>query len=362
MRFTNSHLQQSFADAVNSCQVLTAEQATQFVELGFCKISGAFSVKHAEEVVDAAWTELSSRFQIDREDPTSWQGEPTNGHSRRGYFRTQGNDRRYLLSEVAPDALSAQTDVIGGAARLHDDGKNLKWGNAAISNLGIDDDPRWEEPSPYQPGWHKDGWHFRHFMHSPEQGLLVVPIYSHILPKSGGTVVAADSLKPVAQLLRSNPQGLHPDSVQGAGYLIPGLVEQCSDFRELTGEPGDMYVIHPYVLHRVAINPTTRPRFIANMALVLKEPMPFLKDEKYALSLVELAVFHALGEETIHFDPERELKAHKPFPFRNEEERTQEQVDLKEEMRELATRGIVSPGWATQFGYMSNREYIHSTM
>ena len=31
-------------------------------------------------------------------------------------------------------------------------------------------------------GWHKDGWMFRHFLDSAEQGLLVLVIYNDIVP------------------------------------------------------------------------------------------------------------------------------------------------------------------------------------
>ena len=210
---------------------------------------------------------------MDEHDPDTW-GQPFNG-GRLGYIRTKGTDRRLALQAEAPRAFQAQADAVGGADRLPDHGENLIWRDAAIGNLRVAAGVEWEPPGPRQAGWHKDGWHFRHFLNSPEQGLLTVPIYSDIQPRSGGTFIAPDSIRPVAQLLAQHAAGLHPDSVQGSGYLIPGLIEQCSRFEELTGKAGDMALLHPYMLHRVSVNPSTRPRFIANMALVLTEPMRF---------------------------------------------------------------------------------------
>ena len=34
--------------------------------------------------------------------------------------------------------------------------------------------------------------------------------------------------------------------------LIPGLIEQCSRFVEVTGRAGDVWLIHPFMLHRVS--------------------------------------------------------------------------------------------------------------
>ena len=358
--FKTREFQESLDIAVNSLEVLTEDEAKHFVQYGYVVVKGAFPEVHANEVSHAAWEELASDFSIDKHDPISWQPTADKPHGH-GYVRTKGTGLHYQLRELAPRAFKAQADVIGGVERLPNCGEDLHWGNAVISNLGIEDDPRWEPPSSRQPHWHKDGWHFRHFMHSPEQGLLIVPLYSEIRPKSGGTVIARDSIKPVAKLLHRSSDGLHPDSVQGQGYLIPGLIEQCSDFVELTGQPGDVVLIHPYVLHRVAINPSTRARFIANMALVLKQPMSFVRTKQRQLSLVELAILFAIGESEYDFRAGRPLKAFKPFPFRDVEQKMTEHAALQSEMRKLAERGIVTPEWAPDYGYMSNREYAQMT-
>ena len=277
---------------------------------------------------------------------------------RPGYVRTKGTGRRLRLKADVPRAFHAQADAIGGAGRLPDAGESLAWRDAAIGNLGLPGEADWQPPASRQPGWHKDGWHFRHFLDSPEQGLLTVPIYSDILPRSGGTFIATDSIAPVARLLASIPAGLHPDSVQGAGYLIPGLIEQCTEFRELTGEAGDMALLHPFMLHRVSTNPSTRPRFIANMALVLAEPMRFSRapdDAHSTYSLTELAVLNALAKPEYDFNATRPALAFKPSPFRDEEDAERQRGLLSDEMAQMAKRGLVTPDWATEQGYYSNQ-------
>jgi len=51
---------------------------------------------------------------------------------------------------------------------------------------------------------------FRHLLDSPEQGLLVVPLFNDILPQSGGTHIATDSIGVVSRFLVNHPEGLHP--------------------------------------------------------------------------------------------------------------------------------------------------------
>lgn len=343
----------AFDAAAAKCRALTRDEARHFVEHGYVVVRGAFPKAFAADVCQGAWDEMGREHGVDEHDPDTW-GQPFNG-GRLGYIRTKGTDRRLALQAEAPRAFQAQADAVGGADRLPERGENLIWRDAAIGNLRVAAGLDWESPGPRQAGWHKDGWHFRHFLNSPEQGLLTVPIYSDIHPRSGGTFIAPDSIRPVAQLLAQHAAGLHPDSVQGSGYLIPGLIEQCSRFEELTGEAGDMALLHPYMLHRVSVNPSTRPRFIANMALVLTEPMRFDRSVGETYSLVELAVLRALQADTVEFRQTRPAHAFRPFPFRDEAEADEERVLLNAEMAQMAQTGTVTPDWAEEFGYMTNR-------
>ena len=79
----------------------------------------------------------------------------------------------------------------------------------------------------------------------------------------------------LARFLAQRPEGLHPDGTQGGGYLIPALVEQCQQFEELTGNAGDVALLHPLMLHRASANPSGRARFIQNGRLSLEEPLCF---------------------------------------------------------------------------------------
>ena len=346
----------AFDAAFANCRLLSRDQALHFIEHGYARIRGAFGRELAAAVRAQAWRELRDKHGATEQDPKTW-GVIGGLNGIPGYVRTAGSGRRFTLRADAPRAFQALADVVGGAERLPADGEKLAWGDGAIANLGggSKSPPSQGVHSPVrQRSWHKDGWHFRHFLDSPEQGLLVVPIFSDILPRGGGTCIATDSIAPVARLLASNPQGFHADSVQGAGYLIPGLVEQCSRFAELTGETGDMAILHPYMLHRPCRNASAHPRFIANAALVLAEPLRFDRPPGETYSLVELAVLRALDVARFPFETTHDREAFVPGPFRDEAEKTNQRKRLAAEMRTMAQRGVVTPTWGPECGYMSN--------
>lgn len=355
LRFDSAAFEAAFDAAVDRCETLSPDDARHFVEKGYVVVHEAFSRTFADAVCQGAWDEMHREHGVDEHDPDTWANPFKSRRGMLGYIRTKGTDRRLPLKTDAPRAFQGQVDAIGGAERLPAGGESLAWRDAAIGNLGVPGGPGWEPPGPRQPGWHKDGWHFRHFLNSAEQGLVTVPIYSDIRPRSGGTFIATDSIRPVAELLARHPAGLHPDSVQGGGYLIPGLIGQCSQFEELTGQAGDMILLHPYMLHRVSVNPSRRPRFIANMALVLAQPMRFHRPPEETYSLAELAVLRALRADSFDFVATRPALAFTPGPFRDETEAETQGNLLRQEMTDLARDGTVTPSWASDFGYMSNR-------
>lgn len=327
---------------------LAPQQAAHFLEHGYVVVRKAFPEAFAEAARAQAWAELRQRHGVDPRDRRTWAGRGAPGPVP-GYFRTPGSGRRLRLETEAPRAFAALADVVGGVDRLPNSGAELAFGDAAVANLG-GGNVRWQPPRARRRGWHKDGWHFRHFLDSPEQGLLLVPFLSDVQPRSGGTCMATDSIAPVARLLAQHPEGLHGDGVQGGGYLIPGLIEQCGRFAELTGAAGDLAIVHPYMLHRAAPNPSERPRFIANVALVLDEPLRFHRAAG-DYSLVELATLRALGVDRLPFAPTAPRERLVPAPFRDDQQRQRERARLAAERTALAAAGTEMPAWGAALGY-----------
>jgi len=214
---------------------------------------------------------------------------------------------RVNFESIAPRAWQAACELIGGADRA----LSCSWGDGFIINFGREPFA-WQPPSPtIYPEWqiwHKDGDFFRHFLDSPEQGLLTLVLWSDVRHQGGATFVAADSVAPVARFLAAHPEGAYPfpqpPGVDDAPvFAFADLIAPCREFVEATGEAGDVYLLHPYILHAKSQNVLRLPRIITNPPLTLAEPMRFDRTDPSEFSLVERAVLRALDVSSVEFTP-----------------------------------------------------------
>jgi phytanoyl-CoA dioxygenase PhyH len=277
---------------------LTDEQAEHFLERGFVTVRGAFDAAAARRWLDDAWI----RFGYDRDDPGSWVEK-----------RIHLSARSHVDARTfAPAAWRTAMDLTGGEERLV---LPWRWGDSFIANLGVGDDRPWQPPSPAVGGWHKDGDFFRHFLDSPEQALLTLVLWTDMLPQGGGTFVAADSVPVVARYLAEHPEGVLPGDFDYAA-----LIGQCRDFVEMTGEAGDVVLLHPYTLHATSQNVLGIARIITNPPLALREPMNFRRPGD-GFSLVEQAILGSLGVSRLDFAPTVPRERVVPDRVRRQQER-----------------------------------------
>jgi len=259
--------------------MLTPQQREQFLAEGHLIIKGAFPREDSLQWV----RDECARAGYDVDDPQTW---------RKAYERMELS-RHEPLAAYAPAAWQASCDLMGGEDRVSS--------QPAISLFAVNfkqgADAPYQPPSALSSGWHKDGWHFRHFLDSPEQGLLGIPLFTDVLPRGGATFLAVDSVPVVARCLAAHPEGVGPDD-----FGTKALLAECHDFREATGEAGDVYLLHPYMLHAVGQNVLQRPRAITNLCYELQEPMSLNRpDGDY--SPVEAAILRGLGVEHYDFQP-----------------------------------------------------------
>jgi hypothetical protein len=272
--------------------VLSPDQIEHFLARGFVAVRGCFTREEAARYTDSLWTRLG----YDEHDPSTWALSSIH----------MPTHREIDVATFAPKAWRAACELVGGEDRISPDAP-YRWNDAFIVNLwegttppwSPEPQPAWEPASPRSPGWHKDGDFFRHFLDSPEQGLLTLVLWSDVHHQGGATFVAADSVAPVARYLAEHPEGVAPP-VLGHSAEHGDLIGQCADFVEATGEVGDVYLLHPFVLHAKSRNHLRRPRFITNPPLTLAEPMRFDRPDP---SPVERAVLRALGADSYAFTP-----------------------------------------------------------
>ena len=262
---------------------LSAGEIEQFEREGHLILRRCFEREDAAPLVEEAWRLMG----YEEDEPATW-AQP---------LRFLFPSTKVPIREFSPKLWAALCILAGGEERLADPNAGLgQW----VVNLGRGKDEEWTPPGPGVQGWHIDGNWFRHFLDSPEQGLLVVPIFSDITPRGGGTVFAADSIPVVAKYLQARPSGVLPGEIPSRE-----LVEQCHDFRELTGEVGDVAIFHPLMLHSFAQNHSGRARFITNICLSFREPLRFDRESTES-SPVERAVLRGLGVEKMEWRIEGE--------------------------------------------------------
>jgi hypothetical protein len=257
---------------------VASEHARRFVAQGWVAVENALDPSFCEEVVARGFERLGTMETEPATWPQGWHNLPVEG-----VFR---------INEVAPRAASVLDELVGGreCVRFGDIPDNL------IFNFRNDDAP-WE-PSDWRAsgaGYHKDGDWFRHFLDSPEQGLLGVVFWRDVAADQGATFIAADSIAPVARHLASHPEGLLPHD-----FGSTKILEQCRNFQALTGKQGTIVWAHPYLVHSKSVNQTDRPRVISNTSVMLSSSLQFCRDDD-AYTPVEQVVLDALGVSSLSF-------------------------------------------------------------
>jgi hypothetical protein len=265
--------------------VLSESDVEHFVRRGFVKVPGCFSRELAN-----SWTRAAcERLYCDLDDPSSWPP---------GRMRAP-RAQRVPMVELVPRAWAAAAQLLGGVERIGGGTQENTWGDEFLINFGGEANATWNPPSATIQSydlWHKDGDFFRHFLDSPEQGLLVIALFSDLTARGGGTYLACDSVGHVARFLAERPEGVLPDD-----FPFADMVRRCQDFVEVTGEVGDVFLLHPFMLHSWSINTQQRPRFMTNPPVQLKDPMVFDRANAADQSPVERGVLLGLGVESYAF-------------------------------------------------------------
>ena len=258
--------------------ILSDTDQAHFLERGFVVARHAIPPDWVRQWQDLAW----QRLGYDREDPQTWAKERVH----------LPPSQAVRVEEWAPRAFQAACELIGGRERLREP---FFWGDVFVCNMAEGAGQPYREPNAQSPGWHKDGYFFRHFLDSPQQGLLIIAAWTDVVSRGGGTFIAPDSVGVVARFLAEHPEGVKPD-------VFGALIEQCEVFEEVPAQAGDVILLHPFMLHAVSQNVLRRPRFITNPILMLREPMNFNRRDG-AYSLVEHAVLRALDAQSFDFQP-----------------------------------------------------------
>jgi len=298
---------------------LTESQKEHFRQHGWLKLSNCFTKEQADWVTKDVWTRLG----MDPNDKSTWKPRTNMPHH-----------REFDASEFAPKAWAAICEVCGGEDRITPESK--QWKDSLIVNLGSEENEGREVDPKQLDIWHVDGDFFVHYLDSPEQGLLVIPLFTDIVPGGGATFICPEAIPKIAKHLHDHPDGVSvrmaprgdPEFAKPASLdWYNSLARSCDGFVEAHGNVGDVYLLHPLMLHTVSWNPLRRLRIITNPPVSLTQPHDFNRPDG-AYSLVEQTTLRALGVESL---PEWKITAarEKVVPERIKVQERMKQEELK---------------------------------
>ena len=264
------------AGADQDCGVLTPAELEAFVADGFVAVPHAFSRQLASACVDVVWDHLEQQAvrRADRHSwtrPLVWVSCPEGGP-----FREVGTS----------SALWEAYDQLIGPGR---------W----PPRRGVGGSIPVRFPSEEDPGY--AGWHFESgtprgdktwsSVHSPTRALLALFLFTDVGDEDAPTLVLRGSHLDVAALLgRAGEAGLEWSALE---HHLPASTFEREVVRA-TGEAGDVYLCHPFLVHRASWPHRGRtPRVMAQPSIWLKEPYALI-DRRGALP-VERAILAGLA-------------------------------------------------------------------
>jgi hypothetical protein len=143
----------------------------------------------------------------------------------------------------------------------------------------------------------------------------VIPIWEDIRPRGGGTYISPDGLDMIAKYLAAHPEGVLPTGLSFTPSTSKTKdpkddphywshlkeIKNCKHFVEMTGQKGDVILLHPLMMHSASKNYLREPRIITNPPVALKEPFNFARKNPEEYSLVEKKTLLALGVDHLDF-------------------------------------------------------------
>jgi ectoine hydroxylase-related dioxygenase (phytanoyl-CoA dioxygenase family) len=246
---------------------LTHEQRRRFETRGLVRLDGFFSDTAAEAMADRLWADLARREGIQRRAPGTWRVERP--------FQFQALQASGAFDAMATPALRALLDDLMGRDRW---AAPAHWGQPLVCFPTSGD---WDVPHRH---WHLDGPCDPAARRTMVGRLFL--ILAPLAPQGGGTVVATGSHRIVEatadrageQLSSSemrkrlraqhgwfdalmSPAGERTQQFMDAEVEIAGVPVQVE---EMSGRPGDLYLMHPRALHAPAPNKAAGPRLVVS--------------------------------------------------------------------------------------------------
>ena len=262
--------------SVSKRKQLTAKEVSEFIEKGFIVLRQIFRSELVERVVPLVWHEMHEL----PDDPSTWtmpvrivekllQNLPMNEVLTRRY--------RDTLDDLCGVGRWETNDGIGYWINLFPNFAN----------------PPWRPPT---IGWHIDTQTGGQNTNAPDLALVGMELFSNIDPSGGGTAIRVGSHRYVARVDAEAGHTLSSDDLSSRAEVVTGQLPVV----EVTGQAGDVLLMHPFTIHATSPNTRDCVRIAANRPISLYEPLNFNRTDPSSYSPVECAVVDALTRSSLY--------------------------------------------------------------
>lgn len=276
---------------------LSEEDLAHFLKHGWVKIPSCFDRVTADKFTSSLWSRLGIS-----DDKSTWSSPDLQKFLNAGRINMPSINK-YPAKELAPKAWSGICQLLGGEEHISPE--HTTWNDGLIVNFGTPEGENKDIRPQDLKGWHVDGDFFVHYLDSPEQALLVIPLFTDIRIGGGGTFICPPAIKLVAQYLYDNPAGVshrftprgdpsfsREDGLTWFNTLAASMPDDA--FVECTGQVGDVFLLHPFMLHSASNNKLRELRIITNPPVSLREPFQLQRDDG-AYTAVEQKTLNEVG-------------------------------------------------------------------
>lgn len=246
-------------------QGLSADQRRTFEDRGLVRLHGLVPRRTAETLADVLWRELARGYGVQRRDRRTWRSERPSDFKP---LRTADA----LKAMATPAFRSLIDDLLGQGHWVEPN----YWGQPLVCFPG---QHRWDVP---HQNWHLDLPDHPQRLRLPIGRLFL--ILAPLKPRGGGTLVAAGSHRLVEALAHQTNAALSSSAIRlrlkAEHRWFGELMSETPRFdrarrfmaqptevagvpmrvEEMTGEPGDVFVMHPAALHTLSPNVRDEPR------------------------------------------------------------------------------------------------------
>jgi hypothetical protein len=258
-----------------------SDLAVEFERIGIVKLEGVFTHDMAAAMREAVWEAWADEYGVRRDDPSTWA-------SVHRWKTIKAAKRDPSFREILGDRLRAFADFLLGPSWSTSNGL----GELLAS---VPDAPRWHLPGS-DGRWHSD-YPYGMSM-DPIAGLRVFAVFGDVPATGGGTLLVQGSHRMVDRFVRTQPgvaaarakvaraachnsnnwlrdltndNGHEPGRVERFMMTVTEVDGIAARVIEASGEPGDVYVCHPWTIHCAAPNANTQPRFLRGLTLSRRE-------------------------------------------------------------------------------------------